>query len=66
MKIVRKVLGGVLYVLATPLRLVRLVREGDSDVEGTYPDRQRLTAEQIALQGSVTNSFVSQAGMNGF
>lgn len=48
--------------IATP---VRLVREGQDDVDRTYPDHWRAEGEEAALQGAVTSNLVNPGGLGG-
>jgi hypothetical protein len=45
-------------------RLVQLVREGESDLEGTYPDEAKPTGEDAARQAAV-NLNLSGLGNSG-
>jgi hypothetical protein len=48
------VLRQVCHVLLTP---VRWVREGQDDIDGTYPEHRAATAQESATNGSVTTSL---------
>ena len=37
---------------------IRLIREGESDVQETYPDHYRPTGPESATQASVTSGFI--------
>lgn len=41
---------------------IRLVREGGSDIEGTYPDHYKPTGPESATQASVTMGLGGPGG----
>ena len=56
MKVVRSIVGGV-------RRVVSLVRDGDSDMDGTYPDRGKPSPEQTATTTSINISGMGPGGI---
>ena len=56
MKVIRCIVGGV-------RRIVSLVREGDSDMDGTYPDRDKASPEQTATTTSVNIAGMGPGGI---
>ena len=56
MKVIRSVVGGI-------RRIVSLVREGDSDMDGTYPDRGKPSPEQTATTTSVNIAAMGPGGI---
>lgn len=53
----------VLKAIAHPfMRLFDLVHNGQSDIEGVYPESFHPTGEQAARQGSVTSGFYTNGG----
>ncbi len=55
LKVLRMIGRGVMWP-------IRLVREGESDIQGTYPDHYKPTGEQVATQASVTMGFIGHGG----
>lgn len=62
MKTLKALLSRLVRLVMKP---VRLVREGDADLDGTCPDHRRPDAEEIMVQGSVTTGFLGSGGMGG-
>ena len=56
MKVLRSIVGGV-------RRIVSLVREGDSDMDGTYPDRGKPGPEDTATTTSVNIAGMGPGGI---
>lgn len=46
-------------LVAQVVSLVRLVREGDADLDGTYPELRKASPEEMMLNGQVINGFVN-------
>jgi hypothetical protein len=55
-KVIRGIVSGI-------RRIVSLVREGDSDMDGTYPDRGRPSPEQTATTTSVNIAGMGPGGI---
>jgi hypothetical protein len=56
MKVLRSIVGGI-------RRIVSLVREGDSDMDGTYPDRGKPGPEDTATTTSVNIAGMGPGGI---
>jgi hypothetical protein len=57
---VKKVLFPILLLGRAVRNFVRLIRDGEDDVRGTYPDQHKTTGEEAAVQGS---AFTSTMGV---
>lgn len=57
------VFAGVLKAIWSAITWpIRLVREGESDVQETYPDHYKPTGPEAATQASVTMGFIGHGG----
>jgi hypothetical protein len=51
---VKAILRVLLAIVLAPVRLIRLIRDGEQDVRETYPDHRTTTGAEAATQGSMT------------
>lgn len=52
-----RILGVLRMIGRAVLWPIRLVREGEADLDGTYPDRRRPSPEELAARHGVITSL---------